>query len=210
MSPGMVVCHRSPPRACYGVAAQPNLETRPVKPPRRDVISSTRVQYGPTADLVAPWGNGQRDRSARRDIWLTSDGQVWNVRARQGGADGRGVVYDFTRDLEARPMGARLIATAPGGGQGGGGGRGEVGGGGGGGVGRAGGGREPLAPAFTIRLARGPQRPSHGWHFCVASRWRCMSRIRRADRERASQRGDGRQGWLACSRGRSSWAAGGP
>ncbi len=44
---------------------------------------------------------------------------------------------------------------------------------------------EPLAPALTIRLDRGPQRPSHGWHFCVASRWRCMSRIRRADRERA-------------------------
>src|SRR5258708_194490 len=119
MSPGMVVCHRSPPRACYGVAAQPNLETRPVKPPRRDVISSTRVQYGPTADLVAPWGNGQRDRSARRDIWLTSDGQVWNVRARQGGADGREMVYDFTRDHEARAMVARLIATAPGGWKGG-------------------------------------------------------------------------------------------
>ncbi len=83
------------------------------------MISSTRVQYGPTADLVAPWGNGQRDRSARRDIWLTSDGQVWNVRARQGGADGREMVYDFTRDHEARAMVARLIATAPGGWKGG-------------------------------------------------------------------------------------------
>jgi hypothetical protein len=68
------------------------------------VISSTHVQYGSTADLVARWRNGQRDRSARRDIWLTSDGQVWNVRAGQGGAGGREVVYDFTREHEARAM----------------------------------------------------------------------------------------------------------
>ncbi len=81
----------------------------------RDVISSTHVQYGSTADLVARWWNGQRDRSARRDIWLTSDGQVWNVRARQGGAGGREVVYDFTRAHEARAIVGRLIATAPGG-----------------------------------------------------------------------------------------------
>ena len=109
----MVVCDRS--RVRYGSGAQPNLETRASRTTNRDVISSTHVQYGSTADLVARWWNGQRDRSARRDIWLTSDGQVWNVRARQGGAGGREVVYDFTRAHEARAIVGRLIATAPGG-----------------------------------------------------------------------------------------------
>lgn len=37
------------------------------------------------------------------------------MRARQDGAGGREVVYDFTREHEARAMVGRLIATAPGG-----------------------------------------------------------------------------------------------
>jgi hypothetical protein len=37
------------------------------------------------------------------------------VRARQDGAGGREVVYDFTREHEARAMVGRLIVTAPGG-----------------------------------------------------------------------------------------------
>ena len=64
-------------------------------------------------DLVARWWNGERDRLARRDIWLTSDGQRWAVRARHG-ADGREVRQEFTREYEARAMVDRLIAAAPG------------------------------------------------------------------------------------------------
>jgi hypothetical protein len=64
-------------------------------------------------DLVARWWNGQRDRAARRDIWLTSDGQRSAVRARHGGADGREVHQEFTRDMTPG-MVDRLIAAAPG------------------------------------------------------------------------------------------------
>jgi hypothetical protein len=64
--------------------------------------------------LVARWWNGERDRVARRDIWLTSDGQRWAVRARHGATDGREVRQGFTREYEARAMVDRLIATAPG------------------------------------------------------------------------------------------------
>jgi hypothetical protein len=64
-------------------------------------------------DLVARWWNGHRDRSARRDIWLTSNGEVWTVHARHG-TTGE-VSYDFTREYEARAMVDRLIAAAPGG-----------------------------------------------------------------------------------------------
>jgi hypothetical protein len=63
--------------------------------------------------LVARWWNGERDRVARRDIWLTSDGQRWAVRARHS-ADGREVRQEFTREYEARAMVDRLIAAAPG------------------------------------------------------------------------------------------------
>ncbi len=64
-------------------------------------------------DLVAQWWNGERDRVARRDIWLTSDGQRWAVRAQHGAADGREVRHEFTREYEARAMADRLIAAAP-------------------------------------------------------------------------------------------------
>jgi hypothetical protein len=62
-------------------------------------------------DLLARWWNGQRDRAARRDIWLASDGVVWTVRARHGAAGE--VRYEFAREYEARAMVDRLIAAAP-------------------------------------------------------------------------------------------------
>jgi hypothetical protein len=65
-------------------------------------------------ELVARWWNGQRGLT-RRDIWLTSTGGGWNVRARHGTGDGREVRYDFDREYEARAMADRLIAAAPGG-----------------------------------------------------------------------------------------------
>jgi hypothetical protein len=65
-------------------------------------------------DLVARWWNGERDRVARCDIWLTSDGQRWAVRARHGAADGGEVRQEFTREYEARAIVDRLIAAAPG------------------------------------------------------------------------------------------------
>jgi hypothetical protein len=65
-------------------------------------------------DLVARWWNGEQDRVARRDIWLTSDGQRWAVRAWHGTVDDREVHQEFTREYEARAMVDRLIAAAPG------------------------------------------------------------------------------------------------
>jgi hypothetical protein len=63
-------------------------------------------------DLVARWWNGDRDRSRRRDIWLTCSGRVWTVRARHG-TTGE-VTYDYGREYEARAMVDRLIKAAPG------------------------------------------------------------------------------------------------
>ena len=65
-------------------------------------------------ELVGRWWNGERGASERRDIWLTSDGQTWTVRARLGTAGGPEVHHEFGREYEARAMVDRLIAAAPG------------------------------------------------------------------------------------------------
>jgi hypothetical protein len=63
-------------------------------------------------EVVGRWWNGRRERATRRDIWLTSDGALWTVRARRAGAGGE-VTYQFDREYEARAMVDRLKATAP-------------------------------------------------------------------------------------------------
>jgi hypothetical protein len=67
-------------------------------------------------ELLGRWWNGQRDRLGRRDIWLTTNGTVWSVRARQdrNSGSGREVHHKFRHEYEARALVGRLIATAPG------------------------------------------------------------------------------------------------
>jgi len=65
-------------------------------------------------ELVGRWWNRKWERVARRDIWLTSDGRRWSVRARHGGDGGDEVAYEFDRDYQARAMVDRLKAAAPG------------------------------------------------------------------------------------------------
>jgi hypothetical protein len=66
-------------------------------------------------DLVARWWNGQRDRAARRDIWLTTDGTAWHVRARRHDAGGdRELHRHFDREYEARALVDQLMNAAPG------------------------------------------------------------------------------------------------
>ena len=64
-------------------------------------------------DLVERWWNSQHGTLGRRDIWLKSDGNVWHVRARNGGADGDEVQYDYAHEWQARAMVDRLIKAAP-------------------------------------------------------------------------------------------------
>jgi hypothetical protein len=84
------------------------------------VLPSQPYAAARTFDTVRAWTslarrwNGERVRVARRDIWLTSDGQRWAVRARHGAVDGRELHREFTREYEARAMADRLIAAASG------------------------------------------------------------------------------------------------
>jgi hypothetical protein len=40
------------------------------------------------------WWNGNRGRLARRDVFVRTDGQRWEVEAQVGGAEGRSKVQD--------------------------------------------------------------------------------------------------------------------
>ena len=41
------------------------------------------------------WWNGKWGRLARRDVLLYEDGGQWWVEAREGGAEGRGIMRDY-------------------------------------------------------------------------------------------------------------------
>jgi len=63
-------------------------------------------------ETVGKWWNGTWGRLARRDVFLRV-GTLWEVEAREGGADGRSRVWRFTSEEEARAFAQRCM-TAPG------------------------------------------------------------------------------------------------
>ncbi|SIN22382.1 hypothetical protein SAMN04489832_4132 [Micromonospora cremea] len=65
-------------------------------------------------EIRGRWWNGSWGRIARRDIWLTSDGQVCRVRGRLGGDEGQEVSYDFPDEASARAMADRMMKTSAG------------------------------------------------------------------------------------------------
>jgi hypothetical protein len=67
------------------------------------------------------WFNGNWGRTARRDIKIYNDGDVWYVEARQGGGEGRSrwwqpptedAVLDLVRDLMSDHDGWRELGAA--------------------------------------------------------------------------------------------------
>jgi hypothetical protein len=70
--------------------------------------------YGEVMETRGRWWNGQWGRLARRDIWLTHDGQHWRVRGREGGDEGREVNYQFDQEWAARAMVDRMMKASAG------------------------------------------------------------------------------------------------
>jgi hypothetical protein len=70
--------------------------------------------YGVGVETVGRWWNGSWGRLGRRDIWLSTDGRRWEVRFRDGGADGREGEFAFADEVQARGFVQRQIETAPG------------------------------------------------------------------------------------------------
>ncbi|GAA0915577.1 hypothetical protein Vau01_014830 [Virgisporangium aurantiacum] len=52
-------------------------------------------------ETVGRWWNGSLGTMTRRDVFLRVE-QVWEVEARQGGADGTAGIFQFTSEQEAR------------------------------------------------------------------------------------------------------------
>jgi hypothetical protein len=63
-------------------------------------------------ETVGKWWNGTWGRLARRDVFLRV-GTLWEVEAREGGADGRSRIWRFLSEEEARAFAERCM-TRPG------------------------------------------------------------------------------------------------
>ena len=64
------------------------------------------------AEHVEHWFN-RRWGHARRDVYLIHSETGWQVRGRQGGADGHEVTHYFDREDHARAMMQRMRETVP-------------------------------------------------------------------------------------------------
>jgi hypothetical protein len=64
------------------------------------------------AEQVEHWFN-RRYKTARRDVYLIRTGTGWQVKGREGGADGREVVHYFDTEDDARTMLRRMLDAVP-------------------------------------------------------------------------------------------------
>jgi hypothetical protein len=53
---------------------------------------SEYVLYGERMRVERHWWNGSRSAMSRRDVYVRTDGQQWEVEAQTGGAEGRSTV----------------------------------------------------------------------------------------------------------------------
>jgi hypothetical protein len=58
------------------------------------------------------WWNGRWGRSARRDVFLRTDGDTWHIEQRAGGADGASQFYEFGSEDDAYEV-VRGLLTGP-------------------------------------------------------------------------------------------------
>lgn len=64
------------------------------------------------AERVERWFN-RRYGMSRRDVFLLRTETGWQVRGRQGGANGQEVAHYFDREGDARTMLRRMLDTVP-------------------------------------------------------------------------------------------------
>lgn len=60
-------------------------------------------------ESVERWWNGARGRLARRDVWLRTDGERWQVELLVGGVEGHSSHWDFSDEAEARGLLRQLV-----------------------------------------------------------------------------------------------------
>jgi hypothetical protein len=65
-------------------------------------------------ESIERWWNGARGRLVRRDVWLRTDGNGWEVELLIGGVEGESRTWEFCDETEARAQMSRLIAESGG------------------------------------------------------------------------------------------------
>ncbi|GAB3970567.1 hypothetical protein GCM10027615_27400 [Plantactinospora veratri] len=60
------------------------------------------------------WWNGDRGPRARRDVYIRTDGQRWEVEAQVGGAQGRSKVQQCPGEASARILADAWLGGRPG------------------------------------------------------------------------------------------------
>lgn len=58
-----------------------------------NIPHSGRVLYGRWVRVERHWWNGDRTVRGRRDVYIRTDGESWEVEARAGGGAGRSKIY---------------------------------------------------------------------------------------------------------------------
>src|SRR5256714_10668744 len=72
-----------------------------------EVCPSRTVLYGEHVRVERHWWNGNRSPGGRRDVFIRTDGQKWEVEAQSGGTAGRARVQQCPR-----PTSAEILPSA--------------------------------------------------------------------------------------------------
>jgi hypothetical protein len=70
--------------------------------------------YGKPVKVQRHWWNGNRSPRGRRDVYIRSDGESWEVEAQAGGAGGRSRVQQCPGQASAEILAKAWIGDSPG------------------------------------------------------------------------------------------------
>lgn len=76
--------------------------------------SPADVHYGCAVIVERHWWNGNRTGPARRDVYVRTNGEVWEVEAQAGGADGRSTIQQCPGKASAMILADAWLGGRPG------------------------------------------------------------------------------------------------
>jgi hypothetical protein len=71
------------------------------------------VLYGQRVRVERHWWNGNRSLLGRRDVYIRTDGQRWEVEAQTGGSAGRSKVYPCPGRASAEILAGAWLGGRP-------------------------------------------------------------------------------------------------
>ena len=71
------------------------------------------VRYGQAVRVERHWWNGNQSLRGRRDVYIRTDGQQWEVEARTGGSAGRSEVHHCPGQTSAEILAKAWLGGRP-------------------------------------------------------------------------------------------------